>query len=517
MKLLTAAQMQEMDRRTIEEIGIPGAVLMENAGRGMADRITEKFAELAPGPVLILAGKGNNGGDGYVIARHLNEKGWQVQTLVLAERSDIGGDAKLNLDILEACGGGIAFATEDDALTRALSECPVPRLVIDALLGTGLTKPVKGKYATAIDWINRAPAAVAAVDIPSGLHASTGQVLGCCVSADLTATFGFAKIGQASYPGAGKVGELAVIDIGIPQVVAAAADDGCLLVTAEVARQLLPLRPADGHKGTFGHLLAVAGSVGKTGAAIMTCEAALRAGCGLVTLACPAAVQPVVASQLTEVMSALLADTDGEVSRPALSQLKELAGDKQALAVGPGLGLGEEAAEVARRLIMESPLPLVVDADGLTALVGHLDILQERAQLPTVLTPHPGEMARLVGTSVQEIQKDRVSAARDFAGRHKVVVVLKGARTVTALPDGRIRINGSGHAGMASGGMGDVLTGLVGSLLAQGLDAGAAAVLAVYLHGNAGDRLAGTCGDAGLLASDLIAELPGTRKALADN
>lgn len=516
MKLLTAAQMQEMDRRTIEEIGIPGAVLMENAGRGMTDRIHAKFINLAPGPVLILAGKGNNGGDGYVIARHLIEKGWQVRTLVLAKREDIRGDARLNLGILENCGGAITFAPTQEILAEATSAAPEPRLVVDALLGTGLTKAVKGKYAAAIDWINRSSAAVAAVDIPSGLDASTGKIHGCCVAADLTATFGFAKIGQVSYPGAGKVGELAVIDIGIPRTVAAAAGDDCLLVTAAVARGFLPPRPADGHKGTFGHLLVAAGSIGKTGAAIMTCEAALRAGCGLVTLACPAAVQPVVASQLTEVMSAALTDVEGEMSLQALSVLEQLAQDKQALAIGPGLGLAQETAELARHLIAESPLPLVVDADGLTALTDHLEILQQRAQRPTVLTPHPGEMARLAGMTVQEIQSDRVSAARAFAQRHKVVVVLKGARTVIALPDGRIRINASGHAGMASGGMGDVLTGMIASLLAQGLEVGTAAALGVYLHGYAADRLADNCGNAGLLASDLIAELPRARKALGE-
>ena len=516
MKLLTAAQMQEMDRRTIEEVGIPGAVLMENAGRGMAERIQAKFAGLMPGPVLIMAGKGNNGGDGYVIARHLAEQGWRVQTLVLAARKDIRGDARLNLDILEACGGKLAFAPGQDDLETALAECEKPRLVVDALLGTGLAKAVKGKYAAAIDWINQSSAAVAAVDIPSGLDASTGKILGCCVAADLTATFGFAKLGQVSYPGAGKVGELTVIDIGIPATVAAAAGDECLLVTTEVARGLLPYRPADGHKGTFGHLLVAAGSIGKTGAAIMTCEAALRAGCGLVTLACPAAVQPVVASQLTEVMTAAVADAGGEMSLQARAALEQFAQDKQALAIGPGLGLGQEVAALARQLIAESALPVVVDADGLTALAGHLDILPQRIQQPTILTPHPGEMARLAGMTVQEIQNDRVSAARDFASHHKVVVVLKGARTVIALPDGRIRINDSGHAGMASGGMGDVLTGLVASLLAQGMAGGEAAVLGVYLHGYAADRLAGTCGNAGLLASDLMTELPRARKALGE-
>lgn len=514
MKVLTTSQIQDLDRQTIEEIGIPGVVLMENAGRGMTWHILDKFADLKPGPALVLAGKGNNGGDGYVIARHLMEHGWQVDTLVLAERSAISGDAEVNLKILEACGGPVAFAPDNASLEQGLAAIPQPRLVVDALFGTGLTKPVGGHYARAIDWINESPAPVAAVDIPSGVDASTGKVLGKCVSADLTATFAFPKIGQVSYPGAGHVGDLVTVDIGIPRQVHGQVGDDCLLVDEAVVRELLPLRPADGHKGTFGHLVVVAGSVGKTGAAVMTAEAALRGGCGLVTLACPSQVQPVVAGKLLEVMTVPLADSNGEVSVQALPDLRQLLEGKQALAIGPGLGLGDEAVSLMRKLLGESPLPAVVDADALTALSGHLDMLAQRREIATVLTPHPGEMARLANMSVQDVQADRATVARDFAVRHGVLVVLKGARTVIALPDGRLRINGSGHAGMASGGMGDVLTGLVGSFLSQGLSAEKAAVLAVYLHGYSGDRLAETYGDAGLLARDIISDLPAARRAL---
>lgn len=514
MRVLTTSQMQELDRQTIEEIGIPGVVLMENAGRGMTDHLLRKFSHLKPGPALILAGKGNNGGDGYVIAHHLMEAKWQVRTVVLAERSSIRGDARINLDVLEACGGDITFTPDLAALEGTLAALPTCGLLVDALFGTGLSKPATGHYAAAIDWINRSSAAVAAVDIPSGIDASTGQILGTCVAADLTATFAFPKIGQVSYPGAGCVGELVVVDIGIPGKVHEQVGDDCLLVTAAVAHSLLPARPVDGHKGTFGHLLVMAGSIGKTGAAAMTSEAALRAGCGLVTLACPAEVQPVLAGKLTEVMSAPLPDTDGAANMLALPVLTDLLVGKQALALGPGMGLGPETTELVRRLVSDCSLPLVLDADGLTALAGHLDVLQQRGSAATILTPHPGEMARLAEIPVEAVQANRVVVARDFATRHGVVVVLKGARTVTALPDGRVRINDSGHAGMASGGMGDVLTGLAGSLLAQGLEAGSAAVLAVYLHGYAADLLAAKYGNAGLLASDLLAELPAARQAL---
>lgn len=513
MKVLTAAQMQAIDRAAIREIGIPGAVLMENAGRGMALQILDRFAELKPGPVLVLAGKGNNGGDGYVIARHLREHGWQAATLVLAERSAISGDAAINLKILEACGGQVTFAPDEASLEQGLA-AQRPELLVDALFGTGLTKPAAGHYARAIDWINGQAARVAAVDIPSGINASTGAILGSCVSADLTVTFAFPKIGLVSYPGAGHVGELVTVDIGIPSQLHGKVGDDCLLIDKTAARKLLPARPADGHKGTFGHLAVVAGSTGKTGAAVMSSEAALRGGCGLVTLACPAQVEPVVAGMLTEVMTIPLADQDGEITSKSLPALRAFLAGKQALAIGPGLGLKAGTADLIRRLVRDCPLPVVIDADGLTALAGHLDVLEERRKIATILTPHPGEMARLLNLTSQQIQTDRISAARDFAVRCGVTVVLKGARTVTALPDGRLRVNASGHAGMASGGMGDVLTGLIGSFLAQGMAAGNAAALGVYLHGASGDRLAGVHGDAGLLASDLLADLPAARRAL---
>jgi NAD(P)H-hydrate epimerase len=275
------------------------------------------------------------------------------------------------------------------------------------------------------------------------------------------------------------------------------------------------VRSSDGHKGTFGHLLVVAGSTGKCGAAVMAAESGLRGGAGLVTLACPHSVQPAIASRLTEVMTVPMADFKGEISLQAFDRLLALAEGKQALAVGPGLGLGEETGALIRRLVNDSDLPMVIDADGLTALCGHLHILDHQTERTIVLTPHPGEMARLTGLSTLEIQADRFSVARDFAVRHRVVLVLKGARTLTASPDGKVYINTTGHAGLASGGMGDVLTGLIGSLLAQGLSALNAAALGVYLHGLAADQLLATFGDAGLLATDVMFEIPAARQALS--
>jgi NAD(P)H-hydrate epimerase len=514
MKVLTAAAMQELDRRTIVEIGLPGMVLMENAGHGAADTIRTRFAALHPGPVLILCGRGNNGGDGFVIARHLRDAGWQVHVVLLAAAETLTGDAAAMRDIYLHSGGAVVAAPDQTALAAALSGASSCRLCVDALLGTGFARAPEGLLASAIEWLNGQAAPVVAVDLPSGVDASSGSVPGIAVRAVLTVTFAFAKVGLVSYPGAGLAGEVVTVPIGIPGAVAAAAGDEFTLVDADEARALLPPRPADGHKGTFGHLLVLAGSLGKSGAAVMTATAGLRAGAGLVTLACPAGMQAVAATQLVEVMTAPLTEVDGAVSLQAMEELLALGDGKQALAVGPGLGTGDETGALVRRLLKESPLPAVVDADGLNALAGHPEVLAQRRDRPTILTPHPGEMSRLTGRPVAAIQADRVGAARDFAVAHGVVLVLKGARTITAAPDGRVRINGSGHAGMASGGMGDVLTGLIGGLLAQGMAAAAAAALGVYLHGLAGDRLRQRYGDAGLLAGDLLHDLPAARTSL---
>lgn len=514
MKILTASAMQELDRRTIMEGGIPGAVLMENAGRGVAEMVVQRFADLLPGPVLILCGRGNNGGDGFVIARHLAAAGWSVQLVLLAERGMLSGDAAGMLSLFEQSGGRVSEAPDADRLAVALAAAANCRLCIDALLGTGFARAPEGLMATAIDWLNSQPAPVVAVDLPSGVDASGGAIPGIAVRAALTVTFAFPKTGLLSYPGAAYAGEVVTVPIGIPDSIAATAPDDFLLIEVAEARDLLPPRPADGHKGTFGHLLVIAGSLGKSGAAVMTAQAGLRAGAGLVTLACPAGMQQVAASHLVEVMTAPLVEVAGAVSLQAMEELLAQSDGKQAVALGPGLGTTEETGALVRRFLKETLLPVVVDADGLNALAGHLEVLERRRGRATVLTPHPGEMARLAGRTVAQIQADRVAAARDFAVNHGVVLVLKGARTVTAFPDGRVRINGSGHAGMASGGMGDVLTGLIGGLLAQGMEPGAAATLGVYLHGLAGDRLRPCYGDAGMLATDLLHELPAARQSL---
>ncbi len=516
MKVLTAEQMQAVDRRTIDKVGIPGVVLMENAGRGVAEEIVSRYSSHGQQRAVVMAGKGNNGGDGYVIARHLLDNDWDVLTLVFASEGDISGDAAVNLKALVNCGAQILYIRTESELYEAVDEAEEFTVIVDALFGTGLTKPLQGLFLDAIGWINCQVCPVVAVDIPSGIDGSTGRIMGAVVNADLTVSFAFAKIGQTTYPGARHVGELVVKDIGIPSQIVYETDAECFLVDDAAARALLPLRSMDGHKGTFGHLLVLAGSTGKCGAAVMTAEAGLRGGAGLVTLACPKNAQPVIASRLTEVMTVPLDEVNGEIAMLALEDVQALTAGKQALAIGPGLGLGDEVSSLVRRMVQDTDLPVVVDADGLNALVGHLTVLDRQVDHEVVLTPHPGEMSRLTGLSIAEIQADRYSVAREFAVQHGVVLVLKGARTLVTAPDGIVYVNTTGHAGMASGGMGDVLTGLIGSLLAQGLPAKHAATLGVFLHGLAADRLLGTFGDAGLLATDVLYELPAARLALAE-
>ncbi|MDT8419249.1 MAG: NAD(P)H-hydrate dehydratase [Desulfuromonadales bacterium] len=515
MRLITAGQMQQADRRAIDELGIPGVVLMENAGRATAAELCTAFAALFPGPVVILAGKGNNGGDGYVVARCLIERGWQVKTLVLAEASAIVGDAAVMLKVLQRMGGDVSFVTSSAELNENVVSAD-PALLVDALLGTGLASSVRGLYAEAIDFLNRSSCPVLAVDIPSGIDGSTGRILGCAVSADLTVTFDHAKVGHGSWPGAARVGRLKVVEIGIPAHCHVAQDPECRLLDRVDAARLLPQRPRGGHKGDFGHLLVVAGSTGKTGAAALAGEAAVRSGCGLITVAAPASVHDILELKLTEAMTAPLADSDGCLAEASWSELQLLLKGRRAVAIGPGLGQGLQVGRVVRRLLTECDLPIVADADALNALEGHAETLFERKSGSTVLTPHPGEMARLTGLGVAEIEADRFRVAREFAGEFGVVMVLKGPRTLIAAPDGRVSINGSGNVGLASGGSGDVLTGLIGGLLAQGLESYEAACLGCFMHGMAADCLAAEQGDAGMKAGDLLALLPIVRKQLSD-
>jgi len=513
-KIATVEQMRGLDRRTIGENGVAGLVLMENAGRGACAVIQEHFPELRRAAVF--AGKGNNGGDGLVIARHLQNAGVEVMVLLLAGKDEIKGDARTNLEAWLKMKGKLEQIKSEKDLAGQRPAILHADLLVDAIFGTGLNAEVQGLYRAAIELINQVSSErnlpVLAVDIASGLNADTGQVMGVAVEADVTATFGLAKVGQLCFPGAALSGRIEVIDISIPPELF--ADLPYHAVTAAAAAELCARRPEDSHKGRNGHLLVLAGSPGKTGAAVMAGESALRSGAGLVTLGVPASLHDLFELKTLEVMTEPLPDTDRRtLGRAAVARAKELMADKEAVALGPGLGRGEEVTEFVRAVIAASSAPMVIDADGLNAVATDPEMVKAR-QAPIIVTPHPGEMSRLLKRPTAQVQADRLSAALEFAKSYGVITVLKGAHTVIATPEGQAFIVLSGNPGMATAGMGDVLTGVIGSLLGQGYDPGRAAVLGVYLHGRAGDLAAKDLGEVGLIASDLIQRLPRTLSEL---
>ena len=508
MHLVTADEMREMDRRTIEEFGLPGRVLMENAGRGATRVLMDHFPDIAGKQAGVIAGRGNNGGDGFVVARYLAQAGVRVIVYLLSDSKCLAGDAAANFSLLSQLQIPVREITDESRLNELKSEMAHHHIWVDAIFGTGLNSDITGIFKSAIDFLNTLKRPVLAVDIPSGVNADTGQICGVCLSAFATATFAFPKIGHVQFPGAAFTGGLHVIDIGIPpHIVDNVGPRQHLLTRAAVTQMMIP-RPRDAHKGRTGHVLVIAGSKGKTGAAALSASAALRSGAGLVTLGIPESSLPVASGLCMEVMTAPLAETDsGALSDNAFPAVMALLKGKKCLAIGPGMGTDPATRRLVSRLVMESPAPMVVDADGLNHIAGNPEILQSRRP-EIVLTPHPGEMARLTGRTASWIQENRISCARKFAVKYKVHVVLKGARTVIAHPDGHVFVNPTGNPGMASAGMGDVLTGVVTAFIAQGYPPGIAAHLGVYLHGLAADALAEAKGPYGFLASDVAAALP---------
>ena len=509
MLVCTAEQMREIDRTAIEDYGVPGVVLMEAAGRGVVEVLAQQ-RELDGLRVVILCGSGNNGGDGYVIARHLLGRGSRVTVLMVADRAKIRGDALVNLQILDKMNADIQPLRTAEELDHAKSTMAHAGVVVDALLGTGLNSDVRGQYRRVIERANRCSCLKLAVDIPSGLHADNGRVLGIAFAADHTVTFAYPKVGLVTHPGVEQTGTLHVVDIGIPAGVEPTKEFAAELLQEQKVGGFLQHRPSWGHKGTYGHLLIIAGSPGKSGAAILCGEAALRAGVGLVTIASPPETMRAMESKTVETMLAPLMPEGKDLldTSAVFSHVQGLLRGKTAVALGPGIPRGPGMRTFISWLIRESAIPLVVDADGLNELALDLSALQE-ATVPVLLTPHPGEMARLTGMPVAEIQAERLATARDFARKHGVYLALKGFRTVIAAPDEDCYINPTGNSGMGSGGTGDVLTGIVGSFLAQLHSPLEALSLGVFTHGMAGDRAAQKHGQHGLLASDLLAELGG--------
>jgi hydroxyethylthiazole kinase-like uncharacterized protein yjeF len=515
MLLVTAEQMREADRRTIEEIGIPGMVLMENAAQGAAKVILEAVEDVSLLDLAVFCGRGNNGGDGLAIARILANRGAQATAYLFAKKNALTGDAAANLAIALACGVEVIEVPGDKTFEKYEAAMAGHEFYVDALLGTGLNSPVRGRFAAAIELLNSLGRPVLAVDIPSGLSADTGQPLGLAVMADWTATFGLLKQGLLLDAGE-YVGELNLVDISIPPAVVEDLGAMAFLPEAELIAAMLNQRPAHAHKGTFGHLLIVGGSLGKSGAPCLAAMGGQRAGAGLTTVALPQGLNLVAETKLTAAMSQPLPETsEGSLAMAALPVLLELMESRSALVLGPGLSLHAESVELARELASQVHKPLLIDADGLGALAGHLENLRFASQ-DVVLTPHPGEAARLLGCTPDEVQADRPEAARRLADLSGAIVVLKGARSVIAQPTGQIWINPTGNALLASGGSGDVLSGLIGGLLAQGCDALGAACAGVFLHGLAADLATEDFGARGLMAEELVDYLPAAFAALEE-
>jgi len=517
MLVATAQSMRELDRRAIEEIGIPGIVLMENAGRGCAEAIRRHYGPGWRKPAVVLAGSGNNGGDGMVIARHFHQWGLPVKVYLLSQREKIRGDALTNLNICLNAGIPVDATPDWETFRSRKAEMDSAHVLVDCILGTGLSTEVRGFYRQVVELLNQRSIPLVAVDTPSGVDASTGRILGAAVRADLTLTLALPKVGLLLYPGADLTGLMEIVDIGLPAALTGEEPPFIRMLDDVGMARLMHPRRADSHKGEYGHLVVIAGSPGKTGAAALAGTGALRMGTGLVTVGIPRSLNPIMEVKLTEAMTEPLPETEqGAFSITALEEILHLLEGKDALALGPGLSQHPETAEMARQLIKRCPIPCVVDADGLNAMAGRLDVLKNRSGAPLALTPHPGEMARLSSCTTKEVQEDRLGMARRFAKEHEVHLVLKGARTLVARPDGSVSINTTGNPGMASGGMGDVLTGMTGGLLAQGMPMGDALDLGVYVHGLAGDHVCAAKGAAGMVAGDLVGSLPGIIRKLSE-
>jgi NAD(P)H-hydrate epimerase len=503
MRVLNAAQMREADRRTIEDIGIPSLVLMENAGRQVVSAMEAIFEDLGDRRVAILCGRGSNGGDGFVVARTLVQRGVDVAVFLIGRVSDVRGDARINLEVLGRLGLTVVEIADGQTWELHLTEVRDCDLIIDAIFGTGLNAPLSGFIQSVVADVNALDIPVVAVDVPSGLSADTAELAGDSIDAALTVTLAAPKLSLLLPPAEGRAGDVVIADIGIPAGVIEVVDGPRVdLLTRGAIAELIPTRDADSHKGDFGRVLVVAGSRGKTGAAHLAAMGALRSGAGLVTVATPADCLPIVAAMAPEYMTEPIMEVGDELDPDAVDRLLALHTD--VMAVGPGLGQGPATRAFIRRLVEGATVPMVIDADGLNAFAGDPDRLSGGDGRHVIITPHPGEMGRLLGLSVDDVQARRLEIARSLASDQQVYVVLKGHRTLIATPDGKVFINPTGNAGMATGGTGDVLTGMIAAWLAQLLDAEAACKVAVYLHGLSGDRARAEEGEVAMTAGSLL-------------
>lgn len=515
MKVLNSAQMKEIDRIAIEDLGIIGPILMENAGLQIAMEIMDCFPDIDYEEIVIVAGKGNNGGDGFVVARHLYNQGCRPKVLLLARTKELKGDAALNAGIAQKIGVEISEIPTDKEWQIHKKALKRATIVIDAIFGTGLTKPARGFYAKVIEDINRSEAYTIAVDIPSGLSSDSFQIIGPCVEADLTITLAAPKIAHVFPPAEEIVGELVVADISVPP---ALFEDDRLKLELVEGEHIIPYfqpRQSDAHKGNFGRLLILSGSLGKTGASILAGKAALKLGAGLVTIGTPQSCLPIVARGMAELMTEPLSETLKKTfSEEALDRSLELLQDKDALLLGPGISTHPSTAKLVKRLLPRIEVPVVLDADALNVLAEEPEILKSLKKT-AIVTPHPGEFARLLDLSTKEVVEKKLELAPRFAEDYSVYLVLKGYRTLICTPDGKTYINPTGNPGMATAGSGDVLSGMIASMIIQEKDPLLATLAAVFVHGLSGDIGAQRVGEKALTAGKLITYLPTAIKALS--
>ena len=513
LPLVTASESRQFDQLA-EQAGLPSLVLMENASLRLAEVLQQHFELDPPKRIIVVCGRGNNGGDGMALARHLHNIGFHVQVFLLADPNELKGDAAINYKVAINFGVSVQSITTQSELSQLIEPLKSADLVIDALLGTGITGEVRGLYSEVIPIINHHASRILSVDIPSGINSDTGEVCGVAVRADATVTLGAIKLGLVLFPGADYAGDLFVGSLGVPDSLLADIGIRRFASTHELVQKVLPPRHPNTHKGDYGRVLIIGGAPGMTGAAIMAGKAALRSGAGLAQVALPQSLNIAVETSALEVMSFPLPETDaGTIAPEAVEVLTPRLDWADVIALGCGISRNERTQTFVRRLVAQVDKPMVIDADGLIALAGYGEILRQRKSL-TVLTPHPGEMAALLQTSTEAVQRDRAGVALKAAREFEVIVVLKGARTITAEPDGTLFVNLTGNAGMATGGSGDVLTGMIASLLAQAfcrrLDIRPVEVVAaaVFLHGLAGDIASWEKGEVSLIAGDLLDHLP---------
>ncbi|HEY4708259.1 MAG TPA: NAD(P)H-hydrate dehydratase [Thermodesulfobacteriota bacterium] len=507
MKAADAETIRSIDRAAVERYGITGLELMENAGKGVAE-IVKREALSSNGRIAIVAGKGNNGGDGYVAARHLHNAGFRVTVFSLCRTGEIKGDAAANAASWIKMGGEVREVLSSADLKATESLLRHSSIIIDAIFGTGLEKNVSGVHAEAIDFINSLDKKVISIDIPSGVHATTGAVLGRAIKAHITATMAIPKLGLVLFPGRSFAGTFEVVDIGVPREMVEDESIRWNIITEGDLRKSLKPRKPESHKSTHGHLLVLAGSPGMTGAAYMAAVSAMRAGAGLATLGVPESLNGIMEVKTTEVMSIGLPETpERTLGTVSFDAIKAMLPGKTAVIIGPGVGSSVEMMRLIEMLVREVRVPLVIDADGLNSIAPKAAMLKE-AKAEVVLTPHPGEMARLLDVGAKDVQSDRMGSALRLVEMTGATVVLKGAGTIIAAPSGRVYINSTGNPGLATAGTGDVLAGMLGGFLAQGYSPEEAASAAVYIHGLAGDEVKKTQGELGMMAMDLVPLIP---------